>query len=73
VARGEGIALHELFRRLAAHIGVEATPAVDPALVRSADIAHLVGDAAKLRAATGWQSTIGLDRTLKEVADAEAD
>jgi GDP-4-dehydro-6-deoxy-D-mannose reductase len=73
VARGEGLALRELFRRLAAHLGVAAAPAVDPALLRSADIMHLVGDAAKLRAATGWQPTIGLDRIVKEVADAEAD
>jgi GDP-4-dehydro-6-deoxy-D-mannose reductase len=73
VARGDGIDLHELFRRLAAHLGVAATPAVDPALLRAADIMHLVGDASKLRDATGWRPTIDLDRTLKEVADAEAD
>jgi len=73
VARGEGMSLHELFTRLAAEIGVAAVPEVDPSLVRSADILHLVGDATKLRAATGWQPTIALDRILKEVADAEAD
>lgn len=73
VARGEGIALHELFRRMAAHVGVTARPVVDPALARGADILHLVGDATKLRDATGWTPTIDLDRTLKEVADAEAD
>lgn len=73
VASGEGISLRELYRRLAAHLGVSAQPVVDPALVRTADISHLVGDASKLRAATGWRPTIALDRTLKEVADAEAD
>ncbi len=73
VARGEGISLRELFARLAAEIGTAAVPAVDPGLVRTADIAHLVGDATKLRAATGWQPTIALERILKEVADAEAD
>jgi len=73
VARGKGISLEELFRRLARHVGVEAEPVPDPALMRRADIFHLVGDATKLRAATGWQPTIALDRTLKEVADAEAD
>ncbi len=73
VARGEGIALHELFQRLAAHVGVTVTPAVDATLVRTADIGHLVGDASKLRAATGWRPVIDLDRTLREVADAEAD
>lgn len=73
VARGEGISLHELFTRLAAAVGVHAVPEVDPALMRTADIAHLVGDATKLRAATRWQPTIALDRIVKEVADAEAD
>ncbi|HEX5004758.1 MAG TPA: GDP-mannose 4,6-dehydratase [Gemmatimonadales bacterium] len=73
IARGEGIALRELFDRLAAHLAVAARPVPDPALMRSADILHLVGDPAKLRDATGWRPTIGLDRTLKEVADAEAD
>jgi GDP-4-dehydro-6-deoxy-D-mannose reductase len=73
VARGEGLPLRELFRRLAAQIGTEAEPVVDPALLRTADIPHLVGDAAKLRAATGWRPAIALDRILKEVADAEAD
>jgi GDP-4-dehydro-6-deoxy-D-mannose reductase len=73
VARGEGISLHDLFRRLASQLGTAAVPAPDPALMRTADIMHLVGDASKLRAATGWQPTIALDRILKEVADAEAD
>ncbi len=73
VARGEGMSLRALFTRLAAEIGVAAVPEVDPSLVRTADILHLVGDASKLRAATGWQPTIALDRLLKEVADAEAD
>jgi len=73
VARGEGISLHELFGRLAALLGVQAVPEPDPTLVRTADIEHLVGDVSKLQAATGWRPAIDLDRTLKEVADAEAD
>jgi len=73
VARGEGVTLHDLFRRLATLLGVAAVPEADPALVRTADIMHLVGDASKLRRATGWHPTIALDRILKEVADAEAD
>jgi GDP-4-dehydro-6-deoxy-D-mannose reductase len=73
VARGEGITLHELFSRLAEHLDAVVVPTVDPALVRTSDIPHLVGDASRLTGATGWQPTISLDRTLKEVADAEAD
>jgi GDP-4-dehydro-6-deoxy-D-mannose reductase len=73
VARGEGLSLAELFGRLAALIGTPAVPAVDPSLVRSADIPHLVGDSTKLRRATGWAPTISLDRTLQELVDAQAD
>jgi GDP-4-dehydro-6-deoxy-D-mannose reductase len=73
VARGDGVPLAEVFARLAALIGTSAVPAVDPSLVRSADIPHLVGDSTKLRRATGWAPTISLDRTLQELVDAQAD
>jgi GDP-4-dehydro-6-deoxy-D-mannose reductase len=73
VARGEGVALAEVFARLAALIGTPAVAAVDPLLVRSADIPHLVGDSTKLRRATGWSPTIPLDRTLQELVHAQAD
>lgn len=70
VGRGEGVTLRELFRRLADLIGARAEPVADPSLVRTADIAHLVGDSAKLRAITGWSPTITLDQTLREMVDA---
>jgi GDP-4-dehydro-6-deoxy-D-mannose reductase len=73
VARGEGIALAELFERLARLVGIRAIPELDPGLVRPADIFHLVGDPTRLRAATGWNPTIDLDVTLKELVDAQAD
>jgi GDP-4-dehydro-6-deoxy-D-mannose reductase len=73
VARGDGVSLAEVFARLAALIGTPAVPAVDPSLVRSADIPHLVGDSTKLRRATSWAPTISLDRTLQELVDAQAD
>jgi GDP-4-dehydro-6-deoxy-D-mannose reductase len=73
VARGEGASLAEVFARLAALIGTSAVPAVDPSLVRSVDIPHLVGDSTKLRRATGWSPTISFDQTLQGLVDAEAD
>ena len=73
VCRGEGVPLAELFRKLSALIGVRAEPVPDPALARAADIAHLVGDNTRLRAATGWSPSISLDQTLKDVVDAQAD
>jgi GDP-4-dehydro-6-deoxy-D-mannose reductase len=71
IARGEGITLRELFRQIAAVIGVEAEPVTDPALVRPEDIAHLVGDATKLPRATGWSPTITLEQTLRDMVDAQ--
>jgi len=73
VSRGEGVPLAELFARLAALIGTPAVPAPEPALVRSADILHLVGDSTKLRRATGWAPAISLEQTLQGLVDAEAD
>jgi GDP-4-dehydro-6-deoxy-D-mannose reductase len=73
VASGEGHSLEALFARLAAIVGVDAIPEPDSELVRPADIPYLVGDAGKLRAATGWVPTIPLERTLRDLVDAQAD
>ncbi len=73
VASGEGISLEDLYYRLADLIGVRPIPEADPELVRAGDILHLVGDAAKLRAATGWTPRYTLDATLRDVLDAQAD
>jgi len=73
VARGEGLALADLFARLASLIGHGVAPVPDPSLVRRADIPHLVGDSTKLRAATGWAPAITLDQMLQGLLDAEAD
>jgi GDP-4-dehydro-6-deoxy-D-mannose reductase len=73
VASGQGVSLEALFDRLADLIGVHPLPEADPELVRSGDILHLVGDASKLRATTGWAPRYTLDDTLREVLDAQAD
>jgi GDP-4-dehydro-6-deoxy-D-mannose reductase len=73
VAGGAGHSLESLFLRLAAILGVDAIAEPDPELVRPADIPYLVGDASKLRAATGWAPAIPLERTLHDVVDAQAD
>jgi GDP-4-dehydro-6-deoxy-D-mannose reductase len=73
VARGEGISLRDVFMRLAGIVGTDAAPVPDAALARSGDIPHLVGDPAKIRAATGWTPTRTIDQTLRDVVDAQAD
>lgn len=72
VASGTGLGLRDLFDRLAAIVGVPAVPRLDPALARAADIPHLVGDAEKLREATGWAPAIPIHQTLQDLVDAQA-
>jgi GDP-4-dehydro-6-deoxy-D-mannose reductase len=73
VASGEGISIRELLERLAALVGVQAVAEVDPRLVRSGDIPCLLGDATKLRSATGWAPRHTLEETLADVVHAQAD
>jgi GDP-4-dehydro-6-deoxy-D-mannose reductase len=67
VCRGEGVSIGEIADRLAARSGAHVELAVDPALVRPVDVARLVGDPAKLVAATGWAPRYSLDDTLDAV------
>ncbi|HUL03879.1 MAG TPA: GDP-mannose 4,6-dehydratase [Gemmatimonadales bacterium] len=73
VASGRGVSVAELLDRLAKLVGVCPKREVDPALVRATDIPYLIGDAAKLRACTGWAPRHSLEETLQDVIDAQAD
>ncbi|HEX2646453.1 MAG TPA: GDP-mannose 4,6-dehydratase [Candidatus Dormibacteraeota bacterium] len=73
VASGEGVSLHAVFDRLLRLMGVHVIPETDPEFVREGDILHLVGDARKLRATTGWAPRYALDETLRDVLNAQAD
>lgn len=69
VARGKAISIQEILDQLLAMSNVNITVEQDPARLRAQDIPVLVGDATKLREATGWQPTIPLQQTLQEVLD----
>lgn len=73
VASGRAISLEDVFFRLADLVGHRAIPEPDGSLMRAADIPYLVGDGAKLRAATGWRPMKTLEETLAEVVNAQAD
>lgn len=70
VARGEGVTLRQLFNRLADMACAKVAPVPDPSLMRPGDIWYLVGDAGKLRRATGWSPRLTLEQTLREMVDA---
>jgi GDP-4-dehydro-6-deoxy-D-mannose reductase len=67
VCSGEGIDIAALARRVLAHVGADARLETDPALVRPVEIPALVGDATKLREATGWSPTRSLDTLIEDL------
>lgn len=72
VARGEGIAIGELFDRIAEAVGARVLPEPDPSLLRANDVPHLVGDPAKMTSETGWSASRPLAQTLRDLVDAQA-
>ena len=65
VAGSVGISIRAVLESLMRIAGVEARVEVDPARFRPTD--WLVGDASRLRGATGWQPRIPLEALLREV------
>jgi GDP-4-dehydro-6-deoxy-D-mannose reductase len=69
VCSGRGVRLGELLERLIALSGRRVEVSVDAARLRPVDAPVLVGDPGRLRAATGWEPTIPLERTLADLLD----
>jgi len=70
VCSGTGVSVGEVAGRLSRLSDRKLLVSRDPDLVRPVDVPRLVGDPAKLRAATGWEPVIPLDDTLRDVLDA---
>lgn len=69
VCRGQSVAIADVASRLLALAGLEVPMRVDPARLRPVDVADLRGDPGRLRAATGWEPELDLDRTLADMLD----
>jgi GDP-4-dehydro-6-deoxy-D-mannose reductase len=67
VASGVGRPIGALLDRLMEIMGVRARRAVEPARLRAAD--RSVGDAGRLRRATGWEPRLPIERTLERLAE----
>jgi GDP-4-dehydro-6-deoxy-D-mannose reductase len=67
VCSGHGVSVADIAHGLLALAERPLRLEVDPELVRESDVQVLVGDATRLRAATGWAPEIPLDRTLADV------
>ncbi len=69
LCRGEGANLREVVAELAGMAHVQVRIEVDPARLRPADIAWMVGDPARAARDTGWQVERPLTSTLRDVLD----
>ncbi|MGH8982931.1 MAG: GDP-mannose 4,6-dehydratase [Acidimicrobiia bacterium] len=67
VCSGTGISVGDIADHLLRLSERSLRITVDPSLLRPVDVPRLVGDPAKLRAATGWDPAIPLARTLADV------
>ena len=69
VCSGVGIRIGDLLERLVRLSNARVEVRVDPERLRPVDVPALVGDKAKLAAATGWAPRIALGETLKDLLD----
>lgn len=69
VASGKAISIHTLMTMLLEAANVPITVQQDPTRLRPSDTPAMVGDASKLRAATGWQPEIPLKQTVRDILD----
>ncbi|WP_298069281.1 GDP-mannose 4,6-dehydratase [uncultured Mailhella sp.] len=67
VCSGKGVRLQEVITTTAELLGIEPAIETDPALIRSADTAVIIGDNSKLRETLGWTQVFSLEQTLKDM------
>ena len=71
IASGQPVTLDEIHTRLEQLIGISPKREVDASQVRREARPYLLGDASKLRAATGWSPRRTLDDMLRDVLNAQ--
>lgn len=67
VCRGEAIEIGALLEQMRTAIGVPVEVVVDPEKLRPVDVPILVGNHARLTAATGWTPEIPMAQTLADI------
>ncbi|MEX1111865.1 MAG: GDP-mannose 4,6-dehydratase [Candidatus Andersenbacteria bacterium] len=69
VASGVGTKVQDILDQLLRLSTVPITVEADPARLRPSDTPVIIGDATKLHQQTGWQTTISLEESLRDVLD----
>jgi GDPmannose 4,6-dehydratase len=73
IATGQSHSVRELVEAAFGHAGLEWQNYVriDPALLRPAEVDHLVGDASKAKRVLGWSPTITFEQLVGKMVDAD--
>jgi GDPmannose 4,6-dehydratase len=73
VATGVSHSVRELVEVAFAHVGLDwqRHVRVDPALLRPAEVEHLLGDASKARAQLGWTPAVDFKQLIEMMVDAD--
>ena len=71
IATGVAHSVRDLVEVAFGHVGLEWQKYVrtDPALLRPAEVDHLIGDASKAKAVLGWQPNITFDSLIRMMVD----
>jgi GDPmannose 4,6-dehydratase len=73
IGTGTAHSVRELCEVAFAHAGLDWQKfvTIDPALVRPAEVEHLLADPAKARRVLGWQPAVSFERLVKTMVDAD--
>ena len=71
IASGQAVTLEEIHTEIERQLGISPKREVDGSQIRREARPYLVGDAAKLRATTGWSPRRTMDDIVKDVLDAQ--
>ncbi|MEO0161394.1 MAG: GDP-mannose 4,6-dehydratase [candidate division WOR-3 bacterium] len=69
IASGKGIKIKELLDKMIALVNLDLEIVPDPARMRPSDVELLIGSYEKFHVATGWEPSIPLEQTLKDLLD----
>jgi GDPmannose 4,6-dehydratase len=73
IATGVSHSVRELVEIAFRHVGLdwERYVRTDPALLRPAEVDHLIGDAARAKTALGWEPTVSFQALIEMMVDAD--
>jgi GDPmannose 4,6-dehydratase len=73
IASGVSHSVRQLVETAFGHAGIDwqARVRIDPALLRPAEVDHLIGDASKARRVLGWEPTVNFEQLVAMMVDAD--